>query len=130
MKITEISVVVADDHIQKRDGVLAFAKIIFDNTFCVRDIKVMHHTGCIFLGMPARKKTQPCPGPGCRSKVFFSDSFCSSCGHKLSLSRPEKPYGDVAYPITSQFRRYLEERIMEVYNGQVEDPDKLRVRDR
>ena len=127
MHITEVQVTVAADAIQQRDGVMAFAKVIFDNTFCLRDVKVMSHEGCIFLGMPARKKMQSCPA--CQGKVFFTDRFCSSCGEELDLKRPSKPYLDVCYPIVNTFRRYMEKQIMANYNGQVAEDRHLRLRD-
>jgi len=50
MKITEIRI-----HLMNEDRLKAFASVIFDNEFVVRNMKVVEGTNGIFLCMPSRK---------------------------------------------------------------------------
>lgn len=121
MKITEISVTLTSDKIKVRDGVLAFVRLVFDGSLAVRDIKVMEREGYIYLGMPSRKVTEPCPK--CGRKAGLTDLFCHYCGRKRNPGPKEdkKVYVDTAYPINQEFRLYLEEQVMHSYNSLVED---------
>lgn len=50
MKITEIRI-----HLMNEDRLKAFASVIFDNEFVVRNMKVVEGTNGLFLCMPSRK---------------------------------------------------------------------------
>lgn len=50
MKITEIRI-----HLMNEDRLKAFASVIFDNEFVVRNMKVVEGTSGLFLCMPSRK---------------------------------------------------------------------------
>ena len=50
MKITEIRI-----HLMNEDRLKAFASVIFDHSFVVRNMKVVEGTNGIFLCMPSRK---------------------------------------------------------------------------
>jgi len=123
MEISEIAVTIAPDHIKKRDRVLAFIKIVLDDSLAVREIKLFLHQGHAMLGMPSRKITGPCNS--CGSKVTKIDRYCPNCGIKQDLQTLDKRecFVDVAFPINRKFRRYLEEEIVDAYNSKCENSD-------
>ena len=65
------------------DRLQAFCSITFDNSFVVRDLKVIEGTNGPFVAMPSRKMTAHCPR--CHSKNHTRASYCNQCGSKLKL---------------------------------------------
>ena len=127
MKITEIQVTLTLDNVRERDGVLAFVRIVLENSIAIRDIKVMERDGFLYLGMPSRKVTQPCHR--CRKRVGINEAYCHGCGEKLmSASDDKKLYVDVVHPINQQTRVYLEEKVLESYNSMTEPNKRLKLR--
>ena len=63
MEITEVRVKLVED---TDDRLQAFCSITFDNSFVVRDLKVIEGTNGPFVAMPSRKMTAHCPR--CHSK--------------------------------------------------------------
>lgn len=112
MKITEISIKPTQN---PQDGVLAYCKLIFDDSFAVKDIKIMDVRGRVFVAMPAKKITQHCSE--CGYKNALMDNFCATCGAKKTVLRDvERCFQDLAHPINPEFRAYLEETIMTEYD--------------
>ena len=54
MEITEVQIKLADDATAK---VRAFATIVLDGCFMIRDIRVIEGTNGLFLAMPSRRLT-------------------------------------------------------------------------
>lgn len=52
MEITEVKVF----PVQNNDKLKAYASVVFDNCFVVRDLRVIHGTTGLFVAMPSRKR--------------------------------------------------------------------------
>src|SRR5512137_2648206 len=90
----------------------AFCSITFDDSFVVRDLKIIEGANGPFVAMPSRKLTAHCPN--CRSKNHLRAAFCNQCGARLrepqTLRDDEgrtKLYADIAHPINSSCREAI-----------------------
>ncbi|MDO8662208.1 MAG: SpoVG family protein [Candidatus Omnitrophota bacterium] len=120
MEITEAKVALRDSPDKK---LKAYATVTFDNSFVVRNIKVIEGTNGLFIAMPSRKVRQPCPK--CNFKNELRSKFCNQCAASLpqapaSLEREDGlnvqlEHKDIAHPITQAFREYLQKKILEAY---------------
>src|SRR4030042_7011913 len=109
MEITEVRVFLKDSPDKKRKG---YVTVTFDNTFVVRNIKVIEGTSGLFIAMPSRKIKQPCPKCGFKNEL--RSKYCNQCAGQLPLApRPTTPeaagnaqleHRDIAHPITHSFR--------------------------
>ncbi len=120
MEITEVRIVVKDLSDKK---LKAYAAVTFDNSFVVRNIKVIEGSEGLFIAMPSRKVKQPCPK--CRFKNELRSKYCSNCAFPLgeslktasfeegSLTQSE--HKDIAHPVTQGFREYLQKKVLEAY---------------
>jgi len=122
MEITDVRMRLAND---RTDRLKAFCTVTFDAEFVVRDIKVVEGASGLFIAMPSRKMSAPCPE--CRHKNQVRARYCEDCGKKLTLQPvsddPEermKLYRDIAHPITPAFREKLQHRIVEAYRVECE----------
>jgi stage V sporulation protein G len=52
MEITEVKVF----PVQNNDKLKAYASVVFDNCFVVRDLRVIHGATGLFVAMPSRKR--------------------------------------------------------------------------
>jgi stage V sporulation protein G len=52
MEITEVKVF----PVQNNDKLKAYASVVFDNCFVVRDLRVINGTSGLFVAMPSRKR--------------------------------------------------------------------------
>lgn len=116
----------------------AFCSLTFDDTFVVRDVKLIEGNDGLFLAMPSRKLSDHCPT--CREKNHLRARFCNQCGARLDehrhaggghrpagasaaaghgAARP-KLHADVAHPINARCRREIERRAVEAYWREVE----------
>ena len=117
MEITEVRVKLvenADDRLQ------AFCSITFDNSFVVRDLKVIEGANGPFVAMPSRKMTGHCPR--CQCKNHSRALYCNQCGNKLkpyssqeSSEGRAKLYADIAHPINSECREMIQNAVLEEY---------------
>ncbi|MCK4262051.1 septation protein SpoVG family protein [bacterium] len=121
MEITEVRVRLRNEG----DGKLkAYATMTFDNEFVVRDVKVIEGRKGLFVAMPSRRLRESCPK--CRFGNEIRSKFCSQCGHRLEPTpRPvDQPEGtksehrDLAHPITSQAREYIQKKVLEAYEAE------------
>lgn len=87
MKITEIRILLRNEERLK-----AFASVTFDDSFVVRNMKLIQGNKGIFLCMPSRKV-----GNG-----------QSGITHK-----------DIVHPINKEFRQYLETEILKAYEEEI-----------
>lgn len=121
MEITEVKFWLPDksDH-----RVLAYCSVTFDNSFVVRDLRVIDRETHLFVAMPSRKVTRECER--CGGKNNLRVNFCNHCGTSLAYASEEvwtdsqgreTTYVDVAHPITQRFRRKMEREIISRYEN-------------
>ncbi len=121
MEITEVKVRLRD-----REGskLKAYATIIFDNSFVVRDLKVIDGRKGLFVAMPSRQVREACPN--CHHRNALRSKFCNQCGKALEFQSVQMKEGedridehrDIAHPITTEARNYLQKKILEVYEAE------------
>ncbi|MGQ9574565.1 MAG: SpoVG family protein [Thermoguttaceae bacterium] len=117
MQITEVRVKLMDE---PGERLKAFCSITIDNSFVVRDLKVIEGAGGPFVAMPSRKLTARCPN--CGSKNHLRAAHCNHCGIRLKeclTMRDEegrtKLYADIAHPINSACREMIQERVIKAF---------------
>ncbi len=119
MKITEVRVYKKQD---TKNKLRAFCTITIDDSFVVRDIKVIEGSKGLFVAMPSRKQKEPCPA--CNHLVDLGSKFCSHCGANIEgVASSEAVHGtdkqnqhkDIAHPITLECREYIQKTVLEAY---------------
>jgi stage V sporulation protein G len=116
MEITEVRISLRDNEGKR---LKAYATVTFDNSFVVKNIKVVEGNNGLFVAMPARKAKQFCPR--CGKKVDMGSRYCNHCGVQLPLppkdlgSSKQTTHQDLAHPINQEFRDYLQSRVLEAY---------------
>ena len=58
----------------------AFCSLTFDNTFVIRDVKIIEGNDGLFLAMPSRKLCDRCRR--CGEKNHLRARFCNNCGQR------------------------------------------------
>ncbi len=121
MEITEVRIFLKDSPDKK---LKAYATVTFDNSFVVRNIKVIQGTNGIFIAMPSRKVKQPCSKCGYKNEMRAK--YCNQCGTSLPVAiRPageitaQAEHKDIAHPINQQFREYLQKKVLEAYEEEL-----------
>jgi stage V sporulation protein G len=122
MQISEIRVKLVTN---PSDRLKAFCTITFDNSFVIRDLKIIEGSGGYFVAMPSRKLTDHCPS--CGAKNHLRARFCNDCGFRLDENRAlkgdrgrTKLHADIAHPVNAQSREYIQARIIEAFTQEVE----------
>ena len=121
MEISEVRIFLKDSPDKK---LKAYATVTFDNSFVVRNIKVIEGSTGLFIAMPSRKVKQPCPK--CGFKNESRSKYCNQCAAVLpvTVNKPvtavdvesaQSEHKDIAHPITQAFREYLQKRVLEGY---------------
>ena len=98
----------------------AFCSLTFDDTFVIRDVKLIDGNDGLFLAMPSRKLMDHCPG--CGDKNHLRARFCNNCGSRLDEDRylryrsgngqsRLKLHADIAHPINARTRQEIERRV-------------------
>ena len=122
MEITEVKVRLRD-----REGskLKAYATIIFDDSFVVRDLKIIDGRKGLFVAMPSRQVREACPN--CHHRNALRSRFCNQCGKALEFQSVPRKEGednrvdehrDVAHPITTEAREYLQKKVLEAYEAE------------
>ncbi len=126
MEITEIRVKLMEN---RTDKLQAFCSVTIDNQFVIRDLKVIEGTTGPFVAMPSRKLTERCPK--CGSKNHIRAKFCNDCGAKLPPARASREgngkvkfHADVAHPINSQCREFIQNRVLAAFQEEVDEAKK------
>ena len=128
----------------------AFCSLTFDNTFVVRDVKLIegndaansnghgHSNGHsnngngqsrLFLAMPSRKLSDHCPR--CGDKNHLRARYCNNCGTRLDENRylryrsgnghsRLKLHADIAHPINAECRQAIEAQVLAAYLLEIE----------
>ena len=122
MEITEVRIKLTAD---SDDRLQAFCSITFDDSFVVRDLKIIEGTNGAFVAMPSRKLTSRCNR--CGSKNHLRANYCNQCGAKVSGERGNrdsegrtKLYADIAHPINSECREMIQQRVIDEYRKEQE----------
>lgn len=103
----------------------AFCSLTFDNTFVIRDVKLIDGHDGPFLAMPSRKLADHCQR--CGEKNHLRARYCNHCGRRLDenraaqqpVSRP-RLHADIAHPINASCRATIERRVLEEYQRELE----------
>ena len=122
MDISDVRIKLVSD---STDRLKAFCSVTLDGEFVIRDIKIVEGSNGLFVAMPSRKLSAPCPK--CRHKNPLRARYCSECGAGLPTQEVEtddagraKLYRDIAHPITPAFREKLQNRLVEAYEAEIE----------
>jgi len=126
MEITEVRVSLRESEGKR---LKAYATVTFDNSFVVRNIKVIEGNNGLFVAMPARKLKQFCPR--CGKKVDVGSQYCNHCGVQLPSNPREgseegrqATHQDLAHPINQEFRDYLQSKVLDAYHQEKASPKK------
>ncbi len=129
MELTEVRINLCGD----RGGRLkAFCSLTFDNTFVIRDVKLIDGNDGLFLAMPSRKLCDHCPA--CKEKNHLRARYCNNCGRRLNESRylqyrngnwhghgtRLKLHADIAHPINAECRQAIERDVVTAFHDEVE----------
>lgn len=117
MEITEVRIKLMA---ASEDRLRAFCSVTFDNSFVVRDLKIIEGSQGPFVAMPSRKLTHRCGR--CGNKNYIRSNYCNNCGSKVRGSRhaseedaPNKLYADVAHPINQSCRDEIQRHVVGEY---------------
>lgn len=122
MQISEIRIKLVEN---RSDRLKAFCSVTFDNSFVVRDLKIIEGADGYFVAMPSRKLTDRCHA--CGAKNHLRAKFCNECGARLDENRSRgkggartKMHADVAHPINQQSREYIQTEIVKAFKKELE----------
>ncbi len=127
MKITEVRINLCNG---RGSRLKAFCSLTFDDTFVIRDVKLIDGNDGLFLAMPSRKIADHCPA--CSEKNHLRARFCNHCGQRLDAERylqyrngnggqsRLKLHADIAHPINASCRRQIESQVLGAYQREVE----------
>ncbi len=124
MEITEVRVKLVEGG---RDKLRAFCSITIDDSFVVRDLKIIDGTKGLFVAMPSRKLTTRCARCGFKNQV--RSNYCNDCGTTVppdlgSRDGRGKMHADIAHPIHTECRERLQSVVVESYLEEVEASQK------
>ena len=80
MEITEVRIKLVGE---KQDKLKAFCSITFDDSFVIRDLKIIEGSKGLFVAMPSRKLTFRCDR--CGNKNPVRSNYCADCGRVKPL---------------------------------------------
>jgi len=117
VEITEVRVKLMEEAGERFQ---AFCSITLDDSFVVRDLKIIEGATGPFVAMPSRKLTAHCLQ--CRCKNHLRAAFCNQCGARLKEQYAAKDeegraklYADIAHPINSTCRERIQQRVIQAY---------------
>lgn len=128
MDITEVRIFLKEGQDKK---LKAYATLTFDNSFVVRNVKVIEGNKGLFVAMPSRKLKEPCPKCGFRNAM--RSKFCNQCGTSLPQTEPrqaapgedvmrQSEHKDIAHPITAECREYIQKKVLDAYENEKKSP--------
>lgn len=129
MEINEVRVFLKEGQDRK---LKAYATLTFDKAFVVRNVKVIEGTKGLFVAMPSRRMKESCPK--CNFKNAVRSKYCNQCGTQLPQYVEPKPmassdnsqrqseHRDIAHPITSDFREYIQKKVLAAYEEEKKAP--------
>ncbi|MDP3791206.1 MAG: septation protein SpoVG family protein [Candidatus Omnitrophota bacterium] len=126
MEITEVRIFLKEGQDRK---LKAYATLTFDKSFVVRNVKVIEGTKGLFVAMPSRRLKDSCPK--CHFKNVVRSKYCNQCAAPLPPHVEPKPvtsgdsrerqseHRDIAHPITSDFREYIQKKVLTAYEEDI-----------
>jgi len=136
MQITEVKIFLKEGQDKK---LKAYATVTFDSMFVVRNVKIIDGNKGLFVAMPSRKLKDPCPK--CNFRNTVRSKFCNQCGASLPMTEPKAPaaatggsgasfgdearqseHKDIAHPITTECRDYIQKKVLEAYDKEKKSP--------
>ena len=122
MQLTDIRIKLCED---QGNRLKAFCALTFDNTFVIRDVKLIDGNDGLFLAMPSRKLTDHCGR--CGDKNHLRARYCNNCGGRLDENRSQrnqqssghtrlKLHADIAHPINADCRHEIERQVIEAFH--------------
>src|SRR5688500_17197816 len=132
MQLTEVRINLCGS---QQSRLKAFCSLTFDNTFVIRDVKLIEGPDGLFLAMPSRKLCDHCPR--CGDKNHLRARFCNGCGSRLDENRfmrnanqhhgaggpghnRLKLHADIAHPINATCRTKIEHDVVDAYERELE----------
>lgn len=121
MQITKVTI----DLVDRDPKLLAYADIVFDDSFIVFGIRLVKMTsGDILIAMPSRPINDHCPR--CQRRNPIVAQYCNECGRKLEDGRAEKTdngktmaYHDVCHPVNNETRLMIRQVVLEAYDREL-----------
>lgn len=124
MEITEVRIFLKEGPDKK---LKAYATLTFDDSFVVRNVKVIQGNKGLFVAMPSRKVRESCPK--CNYKNAIRSRFCNQCGSSLPPPRQQaqdspssvrqSEHRDIAHPITLECREKIQKKVLEAYEEEI-----------
>jgi stage V sporulation protein G len=135
MQVTEVRINLCGNGANR---LKAFCSLTFDDTFVIRDVKLIDGNDGLFLAMPSRKLCDHCRR--CGEKNHLRARFCNGCGMRLDENRSAQPHGhghgygnvnghaparvklhaDIAHPINGDCRQLIERQVLAAYHEELE----------
>lgn len=124
MEVTEVRVFLRNKDNNKK--LKAYVTVTFDDCFVVRDVKVIEGSKGLFVAMPSTKMKATCPQCGHRNVV--RSKFCNQCAAALeqqlrhdaqSDENRQAEHKDIAHPITPECREYIQKKVLEAYEQEM-----------
>ena len=124
MEINETRITLMD---KPNSRLRAYASITFDSSFVVKDLRIIEGRSGLFVAMPSRRVQKPCPK--CMAKNPLRAKFCNQCGAPLEVAvappgenSSSREHRDLAHPITTEFRNYLQKIVLGAYEKEKASP--------
>lgn len=106
----------------------AYASIVLDHAFCIKDLKVVQGVERLFVAMPARRLNVRCSECGTANQVQRPGGSCIRCD--ANLPEPKSIYDkdgqeaplfvDVFHPIHQQARSAIDAAVLHAYQQEVD----------
>lgn len=121
MEITDVRVRLST---KKGNRVKAFATVTLDDSFVVRDMRIIEGRSGLFVAMPSRPLKNACPK--CNYRNPARSKYCAGCGTELDMVEnaeldDKSLHRDVAHPITQEMRDYIHNKVIEAYKLELEN---------
>ena len=129
MEITEVKLKLTES---QKDRLLGFCSITIDDSFVIRDLKIIDTENGPFVAMPSKKIMEHCPT--CGTKNHLRARFCNECAKYLGNSKHKqgkgriyrKLHADIAHPINSECRELIQKKVLEAYKEEKAKPEDQR----
>lgn len=120
IEVTEVRIKLASEDDEK---LLGYCSLTLNNSFVIKDLKLIQGDGTPFVAMPSRKITDKCGA--CGFKNHLRAKFCNECGGRLNPNRADtdargrsKLHFDLVHPIRADVREYVHKKIVEAYEAE------------
>ena len=121
MKITEVRIKLMDSG---EDRLRGFCSVTFDDSFVVRDLKIIEGNNGPFVAMPSRKLTSTCPK--CHTKNHLRSNYCNNCGKRQPADQVShdaggraRLYADIAHPVNAECREMIQSHVIAALEKEV-----------